>query len=234
MSSITFHGGRTPDGRPAGKPRTGRMSSRDPVTVARAAKQLVWSGHWRTQIANDDQTKILMSLKARMPWALGLVHPDALVAIAREVTGGTCHWDALLLVRGPGKPELERSEANRVLLGEGCQRCRTRWAAALGVVDLLLMAHIVRREFAPASAADEEEAPCSASPLRPAGRRLGRAGRIIPSGGCRSGAQPLRSRTRLRTLTGGQERWRPPNGEPIPNSRRTCWSSSGSAATWPR
>ena len=40
--------------------------------------------------------------------------------------------------------------------------------AALGVVDVLLMAHAARREFPPASTADEEEAPCSASPLRPA------------------------------------------------------------------
>ena len=36
--------------------------------------------------------------------------------------------------------------------------------AAPGVVDVLLMAHVARGEFAPASAADEEEAPCSASP----------------------------------------------------------------------
>ena len=35
---------------------------------------------------------------------------------------------------------------------------------ALGVVDVLLMAHVARGEFAPACAADEEEAPCSASP----------------------------------------------------------------------
>ena len=54
--------------------------------------------------------------------------------------------------------------------------------AALDVVDVLLMAHVARREFVPASGADEEEAPCSALPLRPAGRRLGRAGRIIRSG----------------------------------------------------
>jgi hypothetical protein len=106
------------------------MTSRDPVTVARAAKQLIWSGHWRTQIANDDATKVLMSLKSRLPWAVGLVHPDALVAITKEVAPGCCHWCALQVVRDPGKPELERSEANRVLLGEGCARCRTRWAAA--------------------------------------------------------------------------------------------------------
>jgi hypothetical protein len=41
--------------------------------------------------------------------------------------------------------------------------------AALGVVDVLLMAHVARREFAPASAADEEEAPCSASPTEAGG-----------------------------------------------------------------
>jgi hypothetical protein len=127
--SIMFHGSSL-GGRPVGKPSGGRMSSRDPITVAKAAKQLIWSGDWQRQIANDTKTKVMMSLKARMPWAVGLVHPDALVAITKEVSPGTCHWCALLLVRGPGEPELERSEANRVILGEGCQRCRTRWAAA--------------------------------------------------------------------------------------------------------
>ena len=34
-----------------------------------------------------------------------------------------------------------------------------RLYAALGVVDVVLMAHVARREFPPASAADEEEAP---------------------------------------------------------------------------
>jgi hypothetical protein len=75
--------------------------------------------------------------------------------------------------------------------------------AALGVVDVLLMAHAARREFAPASAADEEEAPCSASPLRPAGRRLGRARRIIPSGRCRIAIGHLHCQAgRTRNLTG--------------------------------
>jgi hypothetical protein len=40
---------------------------------------------------------------------------------------------------------------------------------ALGVVDPLLMAHVARGEFASASAADEEEAPCSASPTEAGG-----------------------------------------------------------------
>lgn len=44
--------------------------------------------------------------------------------------------------------------------------------AALGVVDVLLMAHVARWEFALASMADEEKAPCSASPVRPGGRWL--------------------------------------------------------------
>ena len=44
--------------------------------------------------------------------------------------------------------------------------------AALGVVDVLLMAHVARWEFAPASTAGEEETPCSASPVRPGGRWL--------------------------------------------------------------
>jgi hypothetical protein len=130
MSTITLHGDRSPDGRSVGKPRTGLMSSRDPVTVARAAKQLIWSGHWQTQIASDDRTKVMMSLKARMPWAVGHVHVDALTAITKQVAPGTCHWDAALLVRGPGEPELPRTEANLVLLGKGCQRCRLRWATA--------------------------------------------------------------------------------------------------------
>jgi hypothetical protein len=130
VSTITIHGSRGADGRSVGKPYGGRMSSRNPVTVAKAAKALIQSGHWERQIANDVQTKVLMSLKARMPWAVGLVHADALVALTKEVAPGTCHWDAARIVRGLGEPELERSEANRVLLGEGCQRCRTRWAAA--------------------------------------------------------------------------------------------------------
>jgi hypothetical protein len=130
MSAIVFHGSPGPGGRPGGKPYGGAMSSRDPVVAAKAAKQLVWSGHWRRQIASDDATKVMMSLKARMPWAVGLVHADALVALTKEVAPGTCHWDAARIARGLGEPELERSEANRVLLGEGCQRCRTRWAAA--------------------------------------------------------------------------------------------------------
>jgi hypothetical protein len=130
MSTIVFHGAPGPGGRPGGKPYGGRMSSRDPVTVAKAAKQLIWSGDWERQIANDVETKVMMSLKARMPWAVGLVHPDALVAVTKAVAPGTCHWDAAMIVRGPGQPELERTPANRVLLGEGCQRCRTRWATA--------------------------------------------------------------------------------------------------------
>jgi hypothetical protein len=127
--SIMIHGS-SMGGRPGGRPYGGRLSSRDPVVIARAAKQLIWSGHWQRQIANDDRTKVAMSLKNRLPWAVGHVHLDALYALTKEVAPGCCHWCALRVVRGPGQAELERSEANRVLLGEGCQRCRLRWATA--------------------------------------------------------------------------------------------------------
>jgi hypothetical protein len=127
--SIMIHGSSL-NGRPGGKPYGGRMSSRDPVTVARAAKRLVQSGHWQRQIAKDPRTKVAMSLKSQMPWAVGLVHLDALAALTKEVAPGTCHWDAARIVRGPGQPELEPTEANLILLGRGCSRCRTRWTTA--------------------------------------------------------------------------------------------------------
>jgi hypothetical protein len=105
------------------------MSSRDPVTVAKAAKILVQTGDWRTLPGPDDKTRILTALKSRLPFALGQVPIDALVALAKVPPPGGCYWCSALVQRTPG-PELARDEVTIALLGDGCQRCRIRWAAA--------------------------------------------------------------------------------------------------------
>jgi hypothetical protein len=100
---------------------------------AQVAKRVVLKGEWRTLPARSDRVRILMAVKSQARWALLPLRPgdvDALVALGKEVSSGTCHWDAARIVRGPGKPELERDEVTLALLGQGCQRCRIRWAAA--------------------------------------------------------------------------------------------------------
>jgi hypothetical protein len=103
------------------------LSSRDPVAVARAAKRLVQSGDWRRQIAQDDKVKILMSLKARLPFAIGVLPVDGLVALTKQPPPGGCHWCACFVQRAPDKTELERNETNLALLGQGCRSCQARW-----------------------------------------------------------------------------------------------------------
>jgi hypothetical protein len=106
------------------------LSSRDPVLVARAARRLIQSGHWRSQIGRDDKAKILVSLHSRLPFAVGHLPLDALVALAKKPPAGGCAWCSALVQRVPDKPELERNETTVALLGEPCARCRRRHLAA--------------------------------------------------------------------------------------------------------
>jgi hypothetical protein len=146
VSTITFHGSPGPGGRPGSQPRTGAMSSRDPVVLNRAAKQLIQSGHWRRQIANDDRLKVLMSLKARLPFAVGHIHVDGMLALTKRPEPGCCYWCSALMIRDPDLPELVRDAANFALLGPGCQRCRTRWeTAAVAAREQALQAAGYRR-----------------------------------------------------------------------------------------
>src|SRR5215210_7821169 len=108
--------------------------------------------------------------------------------------------------------------------------------AALGVVDVLLMAHVARREFAPAFAADEEEAPCSASPTE-AGGPSARPGRPIhPIGTMPGRCRPptVSTRTDQEPDRGGQLTWQPFAEQTTSPGPPMCWWCSGSAATWPR
>ena len=116
------------------------LSSRDPVTMARAARRLVQSGDWERQIARDDQTKVLMSLKARMPWAVGHLPVDGLVALTKAPPPGGCSWCAAFVQRAPDKPELARTETTIALLGEGCTRCRQRWEIDTRAAELVAAA----------------------------------------------------------------------------------------------
>jgi hypothetical protein len=132
MSTISIHGDRSPDGRSVGRPRTGRMSSRDPATAARVAKAVVQEGKWRSLPGSDDRAKILTAIGSQARWALLALTADAvdvLPALGKELPLGGCRWCAALIQRAP-KPELERNEVARVLLGTPCGRCRTRHAVA--------------------------------------------------------------------------------------------------------
>jgi hypothetical protein len=121
-----------------GQGRTGRMlSSRDPVVLARAGKQLIQSGHWEQQIARDDQTKVLMSLKTRLPFAVGKLPTDALVALTKAPPPGGCAWCCCFIQRAPDKPELDRNEVTVALLGQGCARCQRRWQMDARVAELV-------------------------------------------------------------------------------------------------
>jgi hypothetical protein len=127
-------------------------SSRDPVMVARAARRLIQSGDWQQRIANDPRTKVMMSLKAKMPWAVGHLPVDGLVALTKE---SGCHWCAAVVQRLPDRPELEHTEANLALLGEGCQGCRTRWeAAAVADREAAHVDQLVAAGFRPQAAAN--------------------------------------------------------------------------------
>jgi hypothetical protein len=116
------------------------LSSRDPVAVARAARRLIHSGDWRQQIANDDRTKVLMSLKARMPWAVGLLPVDGLLALTKELGPGRCGWCAAKMVRSLDQPELPRNETTIALLGAACADCRQRWEIDTRAAELVAAA----------------------------------------------------------------------------------------------
>jgi hypothetical protein len=135
--TVEFHADAGRGGRAVGRPRTGLLSSRDPVTVAKAAKQLIQSGHWQQQAGRDDRTKVLISLQSRLPFAVGQLPVDALVALTKQPPPGGCHWCAALLQVVPDRPELDRTPVTLALLGEGCQRCRHRWQVDERVVDLV-------------------------------------------------------------------------------------------------
>jgi hypothetical protein len=125
--SIMFHAGRGPDGRAAGKPWGGRMTSRNPVLAARAAKRIIQDGKWRTLPGHDDRTRILLALKEQIRWAIPMLPVDGLAALAKAPPPGGCHWCALVTVLDPDRPELERSEVNLALLGQPCRNCTDPW-----------------------------------------------------------------------------------------------------------
>lgn len=130
------------------------LSSRDPVAVTKAAKQLVQAGKWRTLPGRDDRAKILTALKDRLPFALGLVQVDALVALAKQPPSGGCYWCSALVQRLPDRPELERTADTVAALGEGCATCRARWAAAaVAQQEAAHVAALVAAGFRPEAAA---------------------------------------------------------------------------------
>lgn len=132
MTTITFHGDRTPDGRAAGRPRTGMMSSRDPVTAAKVAKHVVAEGKWRTLPGRDDRARILTAIGSQAHWVVLALTPDMvemLPALGKELPQGGCHWCSAFVQRFP-EPELPRDPANVALLGNGCHDCQRRWKMA--------------------------------------------------------------------------------------------------------
>src|SRR5215212_5398209 len=106
--------------------------------------------------------------------------------------------------------------------------------AALGVVEVVLMAHAPdgssrplhgRRGGGPVLRLISEAGGPSTwtvSPIHPIGRMWA---------GCRVRSLPSGPRT---TFQGGHRRWRPPTNHPPTPNRPTSWSYSGSPATSPR
>jgi hypothetical protein len=165
--SITFHG-EAMGGRAVGKPRTGAMSSRDPVTAAKVAKGVVYDGKWRSLPGRDDRAKILMAIGNQARWALLALTADVVDVLPAVGKQGGCHWCAALIQRFP-KPELERNPVNVALLGNGCpDYFQKRW----------------REAELTAAAAREERAHLAAitaggAPSTDAVRALARARRIV-------------------------------------------------------
>jgi hypothetical protein len=117
------------------------LSSRDPITVARVAKRLIQSGHWEQQAGRDDRTKVMLSLRSRLPGPMLPVVAEhlpvaALVALTKAPPPGGCHWCAAVIQRAP-EPELERTPATVALLGQGCASCQQRWAVAGRAAELI-------------------------------------------------------------------------------------------------
>ena len=118
------------------------------MVVAKAAKQLVQAGDWRT-LPGRDQTKILAALKSRLPFAVGHLAVDALVALGKQPPLGGCHWCAALIQRSPDKPELDRTPTTLALLGTGCRQCRRRWRVDERAAELVAAARAGRRNLDP-------------------------------------------------------------------------------------
>jgi hypothetical protein len=117
------------------------LSSRDPVTVARSVKALIQSGDWERQVGRDAQTKVMLSLKSRLPLSVlstvvEHLPVSALVALTKQPPSPGCHWCAAVIQRGLGESELPRNEALLALLGRGCDRCQQRWAVADRAAEL--------------------------------------------------------------------------------------------------
>jgi hypothetical protein len=130
------------------------LSSRDPIAAAKASKRLVQAGEWQRLPGRDDQTKILLAIKSKIPWALGQVPVDGLLALTKQPPPGGCSWCSQVVVRTP-KPELERTEANLALLGGGCTSCRVRWeAAAVAAREAAHIDQLVAAGFRPQAAAN--------------------------------------------------------------------------------
>ena len=99
------------------------MDRGDPVQVATAARALL-----RERLrAGDDPGKVERVVRARLPEAWELLDHNALVALARSLEGGCCHWCAAFVQTATaGVDELAHTASHSALLGAPCPACRRR------------------------------------------------------------------------------------------------------------
>src|SRR6266545_3691976 len=97
------------------------MDRGDPVQVATAARALL-----RERLrAGDDPGKVERVVRARLPEAWELLDHNALVALARSLEGGCCHWCAAFVQTATaGVAELAHTASHSALLGAPCPACR--------------------------------------------------------------------------------------------------------------
>ena len=124
-------------------------ASQNLISAAKAARQLVLAGRWRTLPTRDTEAKIRMALRSRRPWVLPLLPTDAMDAlVALGQPGGRCGW-----CHAPAG--LPRNEVTSAILGDGCTSCRVAWeAAAAAVRERPHVRQLVAAGFRPEAAAN--------------------------------------------------------------------------------
>jgi hypothetical protein len=175
------------------------------VVVAKAAKQLVQAGDWRTLPGprRPDQDP-------DGPPGPGAVHVghlavDAPVALGKQPPPGGCHWCAALIQRSPDKPKLDRTPTTLALLGTGCRQCRPRWRVDEPAAELVAAAHAGSRNLdlalPPVSVADhrhpvtrgrELTQPCACTAAAPCLLHAADQAALGPAAPDRCSARPLR------------------------------------------
>jgi hypothetical protein len=130
MSILEIHGSRTPDGRSAGPPRTGRMQPTGPE-LGDQARASLWrfSAGTRTQGATRDRLGVA-TVRNQYPATKGLFSDAALMAVLRPPGRDRCSWDHYRKLAGDlGEPPPVPSPELFGLLGRQCRGCRTHYAA---------------------------------------------------------------------------------------------------------